>query len=72
MQTSTPLEVRAQRVSMIQIGLEEIGWEVQDCIDMLDQIFDILTSLQEDPNIQHLETEARKLQEKCDNLRGTA
>lgn len=30
---------------------------------MLDQLFDVLTSLQEDPNIQHLETEVCELQQ---------
>jgi len=50
-QPSTPPEVKEQRVSMIQTGLEEIGRAVQDCTNMLDQAFDVLTSLQEDPNI---------------------
>jgi len=62
-QPSTPLEVREQCISMIQIGLEEIGQVVQDYTDMLGQAFDVLTSLQEDPNIQFLEIEPRKLQE---------
>ena len=42
---STPLEVREQCVNTIQIGMEEIIWEVQDCTGMLDQAFDVLTSL---------------------------
>ena len=39
---------------------------------MLDQAFGVLTSLQEDPNIQCLETEAHELQEQYENVRGTA
>ena len=70
-QPSTPLEVREQHVSVIQIGLEEIGRAVQDCTGMLDQAFDVLTSLQEDPNIQLLETEARELQVQYDSVHGT-
>lgn len=50
-QPATPLEVKEQRVSTIQTGLAEIGRVVQDGTDMLDQAFDVLTSLQEDPNI---------------------
>ena len=69
-QPSTPSEVKEQRVSMIQTGVEEIGRAVQDYTGMLDQAFDILTSLQEDPNIQRLETEAHKLQEQYDSVRG--
>jgi len=39
---------------------------------MLDQAFGVLTSLQEDPNIQHLQIEVHELQEKYENIRGTA
>ena len=39
---------------------------------MLEQVLEVLTTLQEDPNIQRLETEARKLQQQYDNIRGTA
>lgn len=38
---------------------------------MLDQAFGVLSSLQEDPNIQCLETEACELQQQYDNVRGT-
>jgi len=38
---------------------------------MLDQAFNVLTSLQEDPNIQRLEIEARELQQQYENVRGT-
>ena len=70
-QPSTPPEVKEQCVSVIQLGLEEIGWAVQECTGMLDQAFDILTSLQEDPNIQCLEIESRQLHEQYDSVRGT-
>lgn len=39
---------------------------------MLDQVFDILTSLQEDPNIHCLEIEVCELQQQYDNVRGMA
>jgi len=32
---------------------------------------EVLTTLQEDPNIQHLETEARELPQQYDSVRGT-
>lgn len=37
---------------------------------MLDQAFDVLTSLQEDPNIQRLEIEVYKLQQQYESVRG--
>lgn len=39
---------------------------------MLEESFEVLTNLQEDPNIQRLETEARELQQQYDSVRGTA
>jgi len=65
---STPPKVIEKRASVIKIGLEEIGPAVQDYTEMLEQAFVVLTSLQEDPNIQCLETEARKPQEQYDSV----
>ena len=38
---------------------------------MLEQALTILTHLQEDPNLQHLEIEARELQQEYNNVQGT-
>jgi len=38
--------------------MEEIGGVVYDYTNMLEQALEVLTMLQEDPNIQQLETEA--------------
>lgn len=53
---STPLEVREQRTRTIKVGLNEIGSAVRDCARMLEESFEVLTNLKEEPNIQHLET----------------
>lgn len=61
-QPSMPSEVREKHTSAIQKGLEEIRQAIQNCTAMLEESFTVLTSLPEDPNIQHLEMEARELQ----------
>lgn len=71
-QPSTPLEVREQRASSITSGMEEISIVVKDCTKMLEESFEVLTTLQEDPNIQCLETEARELQQQYDDIKGIA
>lgn len=71
-QPSTPPEVREQRHCAIPSGLEAIEHVVQDCTGLLDQSLFTLRSLQEDPTIQRLETEAWQLQQAYDNIRGTA
>ena len=71
MRPSTRLEIREHRTSTIATGLEEIGGAVHSHTGMLEQALDVLTTLQEDPNIQHLETEARELQQWYDSVRGT-
>ena len=67
-QSSKPLEVREQRVGDVQKGLEEIEQAMQTCMGMLEESFAVLTSLQEDPTIQHLETDAWELQMKYDSV----
>lgn len=56
-QPSTPPEVREQCPSAITLGLEEMGSVVRDCTNMLEDALEVLTTLQEDANIQRLETE---------------
>ena len=60
-QPSTPSEVREQHASAITVGLEEISSVVRDCTRMLEESFEVLTNLQEDTNIQCLETEVHEL-----------
>jgi len=48
---STPPKVREQRASAIVSGLEEIGSVVRDYTKMLEESFEVLTNLQEDPII---------------------
>jgi len=54
------------------VGLEEIGYAVSDCTSMLEESFEVLTNLQEDPNIQCFETEAQEIQYKYDSVKGPA
>ena len=61
-QPSTPPEVREQHASAITSGLEEISSAVRDCTRMLEESFEVLTNLQEDPKIQRLEIEVQELQ----------
>ena len=71
-QPSTPPEVIEQHHCAIQSALEAIEHVVQDCMGLLDQPLFTLTSLQEDPMLQPLETEVRELQQAYDNVRSTA
>jgi hypothetical protein len=70
--SSTPPEVREQRVSAITAGLDKIDSVVQYYTNMLEESLEVFISLQEDPNIQRLETEARELQQQYDTVKGTA
>jgi len=60
-QPSTPPEVKDQHSSAIAAGMEEIGGAIHNFTNMLEQALEVLTTLQEDPNIQQLETEAHEL-----------
>ena len=51
--------------------MDEISSEIRDCTKMLEESFKVLTNLQDDPNIQHLEIEVRELQQQYDNVKGT-
>lgn len=44
---------------------------VVDCTQIFEQSFELLTSLQEDPNVQWLEIEAWELQQCYDKVKGT-
>lgn len=69
---STPPKIREQHVSAITSRIEEINSGVKDYTKMLEESFEVLTTLHEDPNIQHLEKELRELQQNYDDIKGTA
>lgn len=71
-QPSTPPEVREECPDDIQKGLEEIEQAVQSYTTLLEESFEVLTTLQEDPTIQRLEIEARELQMQYDSVHGIA
>lgn len=52
--------------------IEEINSAIRDYTRMLEESFEVLTNIQEDPNIQCLEIEVRELQQHYDNVKGTA
>ena len=70
-QPSMPLEVWEQCIGDIQKGLEDIEHALQSCTSLLEESFGILTTLQEDPTIQRLETKAQELQMQYDNMHRT-
>lgn len=53
------------------MGLDEISYAVQHYTSMLKDSLEVLMQLQEDPNIQGLEREVRKLQQQYDSIKGT-
>ena len=42
-----------------------------DCMYLFEQSFEVLTTLQEDPNVEHLETEACEIQHRYEKVKGT-
>ena len=71
-QPSTPLEVKEQRTTTITTTIATVDSAVIDYMKMFEQSFKVLTTLQEDMNIEFLETEACELQQKYDEIKGTA
>lgn len=70
-QPSTPLEVKEQRAVEITTIIAVVNSAVTYYTKLFEQSFEVLTTLQEDPNIQCLETEACKLQQRDDEVKGT-
>jgi len=66
-----PPEVRDQCAGDIQKGLKEFEQAMQNCTTLLEESFGVLTTLQEYPTIQWLETEVRELQMQYDSMHGT-
>ena len=69
-QPSTPLEVKEQWETTITKGFAAEDSAIADCTQLYEQSFEVLTSLQEDPNIQRLEMEAHELQQCYDEVKG--
>lgn len=57
-QPSTPPEVREQRKTYVKDVVAVFDTTVKDCTTLFEQALKVVTSLQEDPNLQRLETEA--------------
>lgn len=71
-QPSTPLKFREKREAAVKDAFATVDVSVTDCIALFEQSLEILTSLQEDPNLQSLATEARELQQWYNEVRVTA
>lgn len=55
------LEVKEQRANTITTAITEVNNAVKDCTRLFEELFEVLTTLQEDPNILWLEIEACEL-----------
>ena len=61
-QPSTPPEVKEKCTSTITGGIAKFTSAVKDCTKLFEESFEVLTTLQEDLNIQLLEIETHELQ----------
>lgn len=71
-QPSIPPEVKEQWVTVVIEAIAAIDSAVADCTQIFEQSFKALTSLQEDPNVQQLETKACELEQHYDEVKRTA
>lgn len=60
-QPSTPLEVKEQRATTFIEAVAAVDSAVAEYKQLFEQSFEVLTSLQEDPNIEWLDTEVHDL-----------
>lgn len=60
-QPSTPLETKEQCEATVKDVVATIDVAVADCIVLFKQSMDVITTLQEDPNLHNLKKEAAKL-----------
>lgn len=58
LQPSTSLEVREHREAIVKDGVAAVDATVVDCTALFDQSMEVVTTMQEDPNLQRLNTEA--------------
>lgn len=71
-QPSTLPKVKEQHTTTVTVVVATVDSVVADCMQLFEQSFEVLTTLQEDLNVDHLETEAHKIQKRCDEAKGTA
>lgn len=60
-QPLTLLEVKEQWVTIVIEAVTVVESVVANCTQLFEKLFEVLTSLQEDPNIQRIEMEAHEL-----------
>lgn len=65
------LEVKEKCATVVTEVITAVDSVVVDCTRLFEQLFEVLTSLQEDPNVHRLEIEVRELQEHYDEVKGT-
>lgn len=70
-QPSTPLEIREQRTTVVTTTMAVIDSAVEKCMQLFEQSFEVLTTLQEDLNLERLEIEVHDLQQRYDEVKGT-
>lgn len=61
LQRTTPPEVWEQRRAAIKEEMATLDATVVDCTTLFEQAMELVTNLQEDPNLQTLNIEVRKL-----------
>ena len=70
-QPSTPPKIKEQRTNTVTTTTSVVDNIVANCMQLFEQSFEVLTTLQEEPNVECLETEARELQQKYDEVKWT-
>lgn len=63
--------MKEQQATVVTEEVAEIDSAVAKCTQLFEQSFEVLTSLQEDPNVQQLEIEAHDLQQHYDEVKST-
>lgn len=71
-QPLTPPEVKEQREATIKNVVTTVDAAVNYCTALFEQLLEVFSSLQEDPNLQRLDIELRELQQRYDEVKATA
>jgi len=66
-----PPKVKEQCTNVITMTIVEVNNTGKNCTKILEESLEVLTTLQEDLNIQRLEIEASELLQKYDEIKGT-
>ena len=72
LQPTTLQEVREQRQTNLKTAMASISTAVVDCGKLLDEILQIWTLLQEDPNVQKLQEQIQQKQQQWEDIRSSA